>query len=114
MTIKIKLILLNDKIIFITVPIYYIINDIINDLINIYDLDTYGSVYSLYILTESNIDSCIFYENEEIYLNPELYINDLELNEIVDDLTLILKKDSTIIFNIKKLIRNLKFLFNWI
>jgi hypothetical protein len=109
--IQIKLILLNDKIIFVTVPVYYIINDIINDLINIYDLDTYGSVYSLYT-TEININSCIFYDNEEIYLNPELYINDLELNE--NELTLILKKESIIIFNIKKLIRNLKFLFNWI
>jgi|SRR6476620_10392197 len=95
-----KVILINDKIINIRIPFYYTINDMINDLINVYDLDIYY-VYSIY--TDSD---CILYTEE--YLNPELYINDIE-----EDLILKLRKELPVIFNIKKLIRKLNF-FNWI
>lgn len=92
-----KVIEINDKIINIRIPFYYTINDLLNDLINVYDLDIYY-VYSIY--TDSD---CILYT--EKYLNPKLYINDIE-----EDLILRLRKELPVIFNIKKYLN----FFNWI
>jgi hypothetical protein len=98
-------IILNNRRIYLSVPSYYTVNDIITDLIIVYNLETDGLVYSLYCDSQT----CILWN--ETYLDPNMYICDLE-NDM--ELVLILKKDNTLVFKIKQIINKVKQMINLI
>lgn len=108
--IPINIIFPDNKNIYLMVPNYYTINDIINDLIIIYKLNTDDFVYSLHF----NCVNCLCFSTE-INLNPATFVFDLEYNEIEENyLVLRLSIDSKIFYFLKNSLHNIFFKFNWI